>query len=62
MHSEVEGLFLVRAAPPFEKAVGRKQASTAQEGISEGRLVGNRLRPRIVGQGQGSALGRVDYL
>jgi len=32
---------------PFEKAVGRKQASTAHEGIAEGGLIRYRLRARI---------------
>src|SRR5271165_1343164 len=47
LHAEVEGLFLFPAAPPFEKAVGRKQAPTAQEGISEGGLNRDRLRTGV---------------
>ena len=39
LHAEVEGLFLFPASPPFEKPVGRKQAPTAHEGISEGGLI-----------------------
>jgi hypothetical protein len=47
LHAEVEGLFLFPAAPPFEKAVGRKQAPTAHKGIPERRLTRHRLRARI---------------
>jgi hypothetical protein len=35
LHAEVEWLFLFTASPPFEKPIGRKQAPTTHEGISE---------------------------
>src|SRR5271165_5372377 len=47
LHAEVERLFLFPAAPPFEKPVGREQAPTVQEGISEGGLTRNRFRAGI---------------
>src|SRR5271165_2554864 len=47
LHAEVERLFLFPAAPPFEKPVGREQAPTVQEGISEGGLTRNRFRAGV---------------
>ena len=47
LHSEVEGLLLFPASPPFEKPVGRKQAPTAHEGIPECGLIRDRLRAGI---------------
>src|SRR6516164_10627919 len=47
LHAEVKGLFLFPALPPFEKPIGRKQAPTAHEGISEGGLSPDRLRTGV---------------
>ncbi len=47
LHSEVEGLLLFAASHPFEKPVGRQQATAAHEGIAKGGLTRDRFRAGI---------------